>query len=79
MLHSGDLFASFLRSYEAHRETELSLTEYLEGCRDDPMFYASAPERLLAAIGDPEIVDTAKDARFGRIFMNRTTPFLSIT
>ena len=36
------------------------------------MFYASAPERLLAAIGDPEIVDTAKDARFGRIFMNRT-------
>ncbi len=72
MLHSGDLFASFLRSYEAHRETELSLTEYLEGCRDDPMFYASAPERLLAAIGDPEIVDTAKDARFGRIFMNRT-------
>jgi serine protein kinase len=36
------------------------------------MMYASAPERLLAAIGQPEIIDTAKDARLGRIFMNRT-------
>ncbi|CCC99114.1 putative serine protein kinase [Azospirillum baldaniorum] len=32
----------------------------------------SAPERILAAIGEPEIVDTAKDPRLGRIFMNRT-------
>src|SRR5215203_6753116 len=72
MLQSGDLFANFLRSYEAYRETDMSLSEYLEGCRDDPMMYASAPERLLAAIGDPELVDTAKDARLGRIFMNRT-------
>src|SRR5918995_1584408 len=72
MLHSGDLFANFLHSYEAQRETELTLAEYLEGCRDNPMMYASAPERLLAAIGDPEVVDTAKDPRLGRIFMNRT-------
>ncbi|HEV2559115.1 MAG TPA: PrkA family serine protein kinase [Microvirga sp.] len=72
MLQSSDLFASFLQSYETHRETEMSLTAYLEGCRDDPMMYASAPERLLAAIGQPEIIDTAKDARLGRIFMNRT-------
>src|SRR5215203_637908 len=69
---SSDLFANFLRSYETHRETELTLAEYLEGCRDNPMMYASAPERLLAAIGDPEVVDTAKDPRLGRIFMNRT-------
>ncbi|MCW2246481.1 serine protein kinase [Azospirillum fermentarium] len=46
--------------------------EYLEGCRDDPMMYSSAAERLLAAIGEPRLVDTAKDARIGRIFMNRT-------
>ncbi len=37
-----------------------------------PMMYATATERLLAAIGEPEMVDTAKDARLGRIFMNRT-------
>src|SRR5919106_3669918 len=50
----------------------MSLAEYLEGCRDNPMMYASAPERILAAIGEPELVDTSKDARLGRIFMNRT-------
>src|SRR4051794_23867110 len=72
MLSSDDLFTSYVRSYETHRESEMSLAEYLEGCRDDPMMYASAPERLLAAIGEPEMVDTAKDARLGRIFMNRT-------
>ena len=36
------------------------------------MMYASAPERMLAAIGEPKLVDTSKDARLGRIFMNRT-------
>src|SRR3546814_14042240 len=36
------------------------------------MMYASAPERLLAAIGEPEIIDTSHDQRLGRIFMNRT-------
>jgi serine protein kinase len=50
----------------------MTLAEYLKGCRSDPMMYASAPERLLAAIGEPQIIDTAKDARLGRIFMNRT-------
>ncbi|GFZ90750.1 PrkA family serine protein kinase [Sphingobium fuliginis] len=34
--------------------------------------HASAPERLLAAIGEPEIIDTSRDQRLGRIFMNRT-------
>src|SRR5687768_5663082 len=67
-----ELFRSYARTYERRRETDLSLAEYLEGCRDDPMMYASAAERLLAAIGKPEMVDTARDARLGRIFMNRT-------
>lgn len=69
---NDDLFTSFARNYESRRETEMSLSEYLEGCRHDPMMYASAPERILAAIGEPEMVDTAKDGRLGRIFMNRT-------
>ena len=67
-----DLFASYAKSFEAHREAEMSLAEYLEACRDDPMLYATATERLLPAIGEPEMVDTSKDARLGRIFMNRT-------
>ncbi len=72
MYPSDDLFSSFARTYEARRETEMSLSDYLEGCRDDPMLYASAPERILAAIGEPEMVDTSRDSRLGRIFMNRT-------
>ncbi|KAB0267369.1 PrkA family serine protein kinase [Microvirga brassicacearum] len=72
MLPHSDLFANYARSYETRRDSEMSLAEYLEGCRDDPMMYASTPERVLAAIGDAELVDTAKDARLGRIFMNRT-------
>jgi serine protein kinase len=72
MLQADQLFTSFTRAYEARRETELSLLEYLEGCRTDLLMYASAAERILAAIGEPELVDTAKDPRLGRIFMNRT-------
>ena len=67
-----DLFDAFTRTYDSRRATEMSLTQYLTGCRTDPMMYAGAPERILAAIGEPNMVDTAKDARFGRIFMNRT-------
>ena len=67
-----DIFADFTRSYESRRESEMSLSDFLAGCRDDPMMYAGPAERILAAIGEPEIVDTAKDPRLGRIFMNRT-------
>ena len=67
-----ELLSSYAQSYEARRETEMSLAEYLEACRDSPMMYASAAERILAAIGEPQMVDTARDARLGRIFMNRT-------
>jgi serine protein kinase len=67
-----DLFAAYTRGFEANREAEMTLPEYLEACRDNPLMYSTATERLLAAIGEPEMVDTAKDARLGRIFMNRT-------
>ncbi len=69
---SDDIFSRFAQAYEGRKDVELSLLDYLEGCRDDPMMYASAAERMIAAIGEPEIVDTAKDARLSRVFMNRT-------
>ena len=67
-----DVFTSFARSYEARKAAEMSLADYLDACKSDPMMYASAPERILAAIGEPTMIDTAKDVRLGRIFMNRT-------
>ena len=67
-----DVFSGYARDYDRRRDTEMSLQEYLEGCRRDATMFATAPERILAAIGEPELVDTAKDARLGRIFLNRT-------
>ncbi|HCK83890.1 MAG TPA: PrkA family serine protein kinase [Hyphomonadaceae bacterium] len=72
---SEDIFRSYTRSFEQRREAEMSLADFLKLCRDDPIAYASAHERLLAAIGEPKMVDTSKDARLGRVFMNRTVRF----
>ena len=62
-MYNDSLFNAFARSYEARNESDMSMAEYLESCRGDPMRYANAAERLLAAIGEPQMIDTAKDAR----------------
>jgi len=69
---SDDLFRTYTTRFESRKETEMSVQDFLKGCRDDPMRYASAHERLLHAIGEPTTIDTAKDQRLGRIFSNRT-------
>jgi serine protein kinase len=68
----NELFSSFMQKFDDRRQAEMSVEDYLLGCRDDPLMHASASERLLAAIGEPIVVDTARDQRLGRIFMNRT-------
>ena len=68
----NDLFSMFSKLYESQKETELTLDEYLRKCAEDPLCYATAAERMLAAIGEPEVIDTSHDQRLGRIFMNRT-------
>ncbi|WP_131116179.1 PrkA family serine protein kinase [Lichenihabitans psoromatis] len=72
MPHAAGALSDFARFYQERRDAELTLSEYLEGCKTDPTMYASAPERILHAIGEAELVDTSKDPRLGRIFMNRT-------
>jgi serine protein kinase len=64
-----DLFSS---AYARERREAMSFNDYLEGCRNDPGMTASAAERMITAIGDPVVVDTSKDSRLGRIFLNRT-------
>ncbi len=61
----------FKNRYESTQEEEFSLEEYLEICKQDPSAYASAAERLLMAIGEPELVDTSRDSRLSRIFSNK--------
>ena len=61
----------FHDSFLQNRDEEMSLEEYLSLCRENPLVYASAAERMLAAIGEPETVDTREDPRLSRIFSNR--------
>lgn len=61
----------FKDRYEQTQEEEYSLEEYLEICKKDPTAYATAAERMLIAIGEPELIDTSRDPRLSRIFSNK--------
>ena len=52
-------------------ENDLSIQEYLELCKKDSKTYASPAERMLDAIGEPEVIDTKLDERLSRIYSNR--------
>ncbi|HEX5802746.1 MAG TPA: PrkA family serine protein kinase [Azospira sp.] len=65
------IFARYQSRYEAAQEEEMSVQEYLELCRKDPTAYASVAERMLMAIGEPQLVDTRLDHRLSRIFANK--------
>ena len=65
------IFDHYQSRYEEHREEELSLKEYLDLCKTDPATYASSAERMLMAIGEPQLLDTRTDPRLSRIFSNK--------
>ena len=65
------IFARYQSRYEAAQEEEMTIQEYLELCRHDRSAYASVAERMLDAIGEPELVDTRSDHRLSRIFANK--------
>jgi len=65
------IFSHFQQRFEATRQEEYSLQEYLDLCKADPSAYASAAERMLLAIGEPQLLDTSTDSRLSRIFSNK--------
>ena len=65
------IFNHYQTRYEDAQQEEYSLQEYLDLCKQDSAVYASAAERLLIAIGEPELVDTSQDPRLSRIFSNK--------
>ena len=65
------IFDHYQSRYESAKEEELTLQEFLGLCKDDKSAYANAAERLLLAIGEPEVIDTAQDPHLSRIFSNR--------
>ena len=65
------LIEGYKTRYTAVQDEEMSIMQFLSLCQNDPATYATAAERMLAAIGEPEIIDTRRDPRLSRIFGNR--------
>jgi serine protein kinase len=66
-----DAIGNFVARYARSREEELSIDEYLAECKRNRLAYATASERMLTAIGEPELVDTRNDPRLSRLFANK--------
>ena len=65
------IFEHYQERFQSTQEEELSLQEYLNLCKNDKSAYMSAQERILTAIGEPEVIDTSRDSRLSRIFSNK--------
>ncbi|MDP0562981.1 MAG: PrkA family serine protein kinase [Candidatus Endonucleobacter sp. (ex Gigantidas childressi)] len=65
------VFSQFQERYESVQQEEISLQDYLSLCKKDPSVYANAAERMLLAIGEAQVIDTANDSRLSRIFSNK--------
>ena len=70
-MDTHDFLTDYTRRFVENQEEELTLDQYLELCRDDPSAYANPAERLLMAIGEPELVDTRHDPVLSRLFSNK--------
>ena len=71
-MNNLDVFDLFNRDYSREQLETMSLRDWLLAARDDKLLYASPAERMIASIGEQELIDTAQDPRLGRIFFNRT-------
>ncbi len=70
--NQSDILRLYSEVYEKDKQVSMSLKEYLDAASKDPNLYASAAERMVQANGDPQFIDSSRDSRLGRIFMNRT-------
>jgi len=64
------LLNSFKKNYLT-TENDLTVEEYLDLCKKDPLAYASPAERMLNSIGEPTLLETRLDERLSRIHSNR--------
>lgn len=62
----------FKENFDKKVFKSMTIDEYLDLCKTDKMAYATAAERMVEAIGEPDLIDTSKDPRLSRIFSNRT-------
>jgi len=65
------IFQHYQSRYDEAQEECYSIQDFLSLCQSDQTAYASAAQRLLNAIGEPEMVDTSSEPCLSRIFSNR--------
>ena len=66
-----DAIGNYVARHARSREEEMTLDEYLAECKRNPLTYATAAERMLAAIGEPVVLDTRNNPQLSRIFANK--------
>lgn len=77
-MSTDTLLKDYATRYAKDIEEEMSLGDYLAICRDDPTAYANPAERLLMAIGEPELSDTRHDPVLSRLFSNKVVPLYKV-
>jgi serine protein kinase len=65
------IFEHYRSKFDELKEEEFTLQEYLNLCKTNPLVYSSPAERMLDAIGEPELLDTHNDPRLSRLFLNK--------
>ena len=70
-MNTQDFLSDYTKRFVDDKEEEMSLQDYLELCAKDPSAYANPAERLLIAIGEPELIDTRLDPVLSRLFSNK--------
>lgn len=70
-MNTQDFLAGYTKRFVDNKAEEMGLDDYLELCKNDPSAYANPAERLLMAIGEPEMLDTRHDPVLSRIFSNK--------
>ena len=66
------IFKKFLEDQVSSQTEILTFRQYFSLCKKDTLTYAWPAERMVKAIGEPKLVDTSKDSRLSRIFLNKT-------
>ena len=77
-MNTKDFLDGYTRRFVDNKEEEMSLEDYLELCHTDPTAYANPAQRLLMAIGEPEMLDTRHDPVLSRIFSNKIISFIAL-
>lgn len=65
------IIKKYQKDFKRTQDEVMTVEAYLDKAAKDSSMYANAAERMLEAIGEPEIVNTNEDPKLAKIFMNR--------